>query len=181
MVVPCCLHSASLGSPMNCSVISVNMRAPLESLIFSISLTCRDGGGAWWVNAAVHASAARYEVFVRNYPVTLPNSKLSCFPEPWYPPWERKSLTCSWTCSSSRCQQFSSSTLAPAVGSGAPAPNKVNESAKPLQETKWSWFSFISFTRFRGLKKYWSKSSNVVEVVKLLCRIMYIIIPLGYN
>lgn len=42
MVVPCCLHSTSLGSPMNCSVISANIRAPLESLIFSISLTCRD-------------------------------------------------------------------------------------------------------------------------------------------
>ena len=41
MVVPCCLHRASLGSPMNCSVISVNILAPLESLIFSISLTCR--------------------------------------------------------------------------------------------------------------------------------------------
>lgn len=40
MVVPCCLHMASLGSPMNCSVISISMRAPLESLIFSISLTC---------------------------------------------------------------------------------------------------------------------------------------------
>lgn len=45
MVVPCCLHRASLGSPMNWSVISVNMRAPLESLIFSISLTCRDRWG----------------------------------------------------------------------------------------------------------------------------------------
>lgn len=52
--------------------------------------------------------------------LTLLKSRLSCLPEPWYPPWERKSLTCSWTCSSSRCQQFSSSTLAPAVGSGAP-------------------------------------------------------------
>lgn len=40
MVVPCCLHMASLGSPMNCSVISISMRAPLESLIFSISRTC---------------------------------------------------------------------------------------------------------------------------------------------
>lgn len=53
-------------------------------------------------------------------PLTLLKSRLSCLPEPWYPPWDRKSLTCSWTCSSSRCQQFSSSTLAPAVGSGAP-------------------------------------------------------------
>ena len=52
--------------------------------------------------------------------LTLLKSRLSCFPEPWYPPWDRKSFTCSWTCSSSRCQQFSSSTLAPAVGSGAP-------------------------------------------------------------
>lgn len=41
MVVPCCLHSASRGSAMNCSVISVNILAPLESRIFSISLTCR--------------------------------------------------------------------------------------------------------------------------------------------
>lgn len=40
MVVPCCLHSASRGSAMNCSVISVNILAPLESRIFSISLTC---------------------------------------------------------------------------------------------------------------------------------------------
>lgn len=39
MVVPCCLHSASRGSAMNCSVISVNILAPLESRIFSISLT----------------------------------------------------------------------------------------------------------------------------------------------
>ena len=54
MVVPCCLQNASLGSAMNWSVISVNMRAPLESLIFSISLTCRDQG-ALWVNAAVVA------------------------------------------------------------------------------------------------------------------------------
>lgn len=42
MVVPCCLHSASLGSAINCSVISVSMRAPFESRIFSISLTCGD-------------------------------------------------------------------------------------------------------------------------------------------
>lgn len=41
MVVPCCLHSASRGSAMNCSVISVNILAPLESRIFNISLTCR--------------------------------------------------------------------------------------------------------------------------------------------
>lgn len=41
MVVPCCLHSASRGSAMNCSVISVNILAPLESRIFSISLTYR--------------------------------------------------------------------------------------------------------------------------------------------
>ena len=41
MVVPCCLHRASRGSAMNCSVISVNILAPLESRIFSISLTYR--------------------------------------------------------------------------------------------------------------------------------------------
>lgn len=46
MVVPCCLHSASRGSAMNCSVISVNILAPLESRIFSISLTC-SGSGRW--------------------------------------------------------------------------------------------------------------------------------------
>lgn len=57
---------------------------------------------------------------VENPGPTLLKSRLSCLPEPWYPPWDRKSFTCSWTCSSSRCQQFSSSTLAPAVGSGAP-------------------------------------------------------------
>ena len=39
MVVPCCFHSASRGSPRNWPVIRVNIRAPLESLIFSISLT----------------------------------------------------------------------------------------------------------------------------------------------
>lgn len=42
MVVPCCLHSASRGSAMNCSVISVNILAPLESRIFSISLTYKE-------------------------------------------------------------------------------------------------------------------------------------------
>lgn len=28
-------------------------------------------------------------------PLTLLKSRLSCLPEPWYPPWDRKSLTCS--------------------------------------------------------------------------------------
>ncbi|TNN68162.1 hypothetical protein EYF80_021645 [Liparis tanakae] len=51
------LLGASRGSPMNCSVISVNMRAPLESLIFSISLTCRDVGMPAVV--VVHAGAGR--------------------------------------------------------------------------------------------------------------------------
>lgn len=41
MVVPCCRHRASRGSAMNCSVISVSMRAPFESRIFSISRTWR--------------------------------------------------------------------------------------------------------------------------------------------
>lgn len=39
--VPCCLHSDSRGSAMNCSVISVSIRAPLESRIRSISRTWR--------------------------------------------------------------------------------------------------------------------------------------------
>lgn len=41
IAVPCCLQSDRRGSAMNCSVINVNMRAPLESLIFNISRT-------WW-------------------------------------------------------------------------------------------------------------------------------------
>lgn len=67
---------------------------------------------------STHSLNLQYSIRIPGH--TLLKSRLSCLPEPWYPPWDRKSFTCSWTCSSSRCQQFSSSTLAPAVGSGAP-------------------------------------------------------------
>lgn len=42
MPVPCCLHSDRRGSAMNCSVMSVSIRAPLESRIRSISRTWKD-------------------------------------------------------------------------------------------------------------------------------------------
>lgn len=38
--VPCCRHRDRRGSAMNCSVMSVSIRAPFESRILSISLTC---------------------------------------------------------------------------------------------------------------------------------------------
>ena len=87
--------------------------------------------------------------------LTLLKSRLSCLPEPWYPPWERKSLTCSWTCSSSRCQQFSSSTLAPAVGSGAPA-HKQTHTDVLQQATVFPychWYGIISYCKIMFLQQ----------------------------
>lgn len=49
MLVPCCLHSVSRGSAINCSVISVSILAPLESLIRSISRTWHIRRGRWLV------------------------------------------------------------------------------------------------------------------------------------
>lgn len=80
MLVPCCLQSVSRGSAINCSVISVSILAPLESLIRSISRTWHIRRGQGLVTAHHKKAGGEGGEEKMKYPsITYPKSQKEGF------------------------------------------------------------------------------------------------------